>query len=190
MFLLVGVVVNVVVAWSCALRQHLHNLEGHSPTEDDTRWWDAHVPEGFSVSPFEVGENPAFGISESFMFAQLGSPTKFPPSMVNRRRAGLPVPAFEGSTWVDFRKGEHREIERHLMKMFDDRPPVPVRPIWPGFAINTIFYATILWLPFAPFQLQRYVRVKRGHCIKCGYDLRGGFSAGCPECGWQRASET
>ena len=63
---------------------------------------------------------------------------------------------------------------------------LPLAPIWPGFAINTIFYATILWLPFAPFQLRRYVRVKRGCCINCGYDLRGDFSAGCPECGWRR----
>ena len=60
---------------------------------------------------------------------------------------------------------------------------VPTSPIWPGFAINTIFYATILWLPFAPFQLRRYVRVKRGLCINCGYDLRGAEHAVCPECG-------
>ncbi len=63
---------------------------------------------------------------------------------------------------------------------------LPLAPIWPGFAINTIFYAAILWLPFAPFQLRRYVRVKGGRCIKCGYDLRGDLSAGCPECGWRR----
>ena len=64
--------------------------------------------------------------------------------------------------------------------------PLPLRPASRGFAINTIFYAGILWLPFAPFQLRRYIRVKRGRCIKCGYDLRGAFSSGCPECGWQR----
>ncbi len=58
-----------------------------------------------------------------------------------------------------------------------------LRPIWPGFAINTIFYGAILWLPFAPFQLRRYMRVKRGHCIKCGYDLRGAEHEVCPECG-------
>ncbi len=23
---------------------------------------------------------------------------------------------------------------------------IPLRPIWPGFAVNTIFYATLLWL--------------------------------------------
>ena len=64
------------------------------------------------------------------------------------------------------------------------RAILPYRPIWPGFAINTVFYAAILWSPFAPFWLRRYVRVKRGHCIKCGYDLRGHSGSDvCPECG-------
>ncbi len=69
---------------------------------------------------------------------------------------------------------------------------LPIRPIWQGFAINTFFYAAIVWLPFAPFQLRRYLRIKRGRCIKCGYDLRGtsgGASGGggvCPECGANR----
>ncbi len=60
---------------------------------------------------------------------------------------------------------------------------LPLRPIWPGFAINTIFYAAILWMPFAPFVLRRFIRRKRGLCIKCGYDLRGAEHEVCPECG-------
>ena len=61
------------------------------------------------------------------------------------------------------------------------------RPIWPGFAINTVFYAFLLWLIFAvPFALRRRWRVKRGLCVKCAYDLRGRapMSEVCPECGW------
>ena len=64
---------------------------------------------------------------------------------------------------------------------------VPLRPIWPGFAINTVFYAAILWLlTLGPFTARRIIRRKRGHCIKCGYDLRGHSGGGCPECGWNR----
>ena len=59
--------------------------------------------------------------------------------------------------------------------------------VWPGFAINTIFYAAILWLlTFGPFIARRYIRHKRGYCIMCGYDLRGTSGGGCPECGWGR----
>ena len=63
---------------------------------------------------------------------------------------------------------------------------LPWHPIWPGFAINTIFYAGLLWLPFAPRVLRRYVRRRCGRCLKCGYDLRGDLKEGCPECGWRR----
>ena len=61
---------------------------------------------------------------------------------------------------------------------------LPLRPIWPGFAINTIFYAALLWLlTLGPFTARRMLRRKRGHCIQCGYDLRGMNHDKCPECG-------
>ncbi len=72
----------------------------------------------------------------------------------------------------------------------EDARVLPLRPIWPGFAINTVFYAAILWLVFAaPFALRRRLRVKRGLCPKCAYDLRGRTPASgvCPECGQPEA---
>ena len=30
-------------------------------------------------------------------------------------------------------------------------------------------------------------RRRRGWCPKCGYDIKGAFGEGCPECGWGRA---
>jgi len=70
------------------------------------------------------------------------------------------------------------------MNAFENRL-LPFIPIWPGFAINTGFYAVVLWLLFAaPFVLRRRLRVKRGLCPKCAYDLRGSAGAeACPECG-------
>ncbi len=59
---------------------------------------------------------------------------------------------------------------------------LPLRPICPGFAINTVFYAAILWLLFAaPFVLRRRRRIRRGLCPACGY--RVGTSPVCTECG-------
>ncbi|MEE9128668.1 MAG: hypothetical protein V3T84_01525 [Phycisphaerales bacterium] len=67
---------------------------------------------------------------------------------------------------------------------------LPLRPIWLGFTINTVFYAAVLWLVmFGPFTARRMIRRKRGCCIKCGYDLRGTSGGGgggvCSECGAQ-----
>ena len=68
---------------------------------------------------------------------------------------------------------------------------LPLKPVWPGFAINTILYAAALWLVFCagPGFVRRRIRRRRGQCLHCGYDLRGqpgaetGASAKCPECG-------
>jgi hypothetical protein len=61
-------------------------------------------------------------------------------------------------------------------------PRLPLRPIWPGFAINTLLYAGMLWLLFAaPFALRRRRRIKRGLCPKCAYPI--GVSDVCTECG-------
>jgi len=59
---------------------------------------------------------------------------------------------------------------------------VPQTILWPGFAINTIFYAAILWLLFAiPGFARRRIRIKRGQCPACAYPI--GESPICTECG-------
>ena len=63
---------------------------------------------------------------------------------------GLPIGSaqFRGSTW----KNAHA---------------LPLRPIWSGLAINTLFYAALLWVGFCgPFALRRHVRRKCGRCIR------------------------
>lgn len=64
---------------------------------------------------------------------------------------------------------------------------LPLLPVWPGFAINTLVYALaamtvagLLWL------VRQALRRMRGWCPSCGYDLRRDYSIGCPECGWKR----
>ena len=59
---------------------------------------------------------------------------------------------------------------------------LPHIPIWPGFAVNTIFYAVILWLLIpGPFMLRRFIRRRRGLCPACAYPR--GESGVCSECG-------
>ena len=61
---------------------------------------------------------------------------------------------------------------------------IPIRPIMPGFVANSLMYAAILWLlTLGPFTARRMIRRKRGHCIKCGYDLSHVEHEACPECG-------
>ena len=60
----------------------------------------------------------------------------------------------------------------------------PTILILPGFAINTVLFAAILWLLIPdPFTLRRLSRQRRGLCPACGYDLRHAEHKACPECG-------
>ena len=59
---------------------------------------------------------------------------------------------------------------------------VPLCPIWPGFAVNALFYAAVLCVPICGlFALRRLIRRRRGLCPACAYPM--GESAVCTECG-------
>lgn len=60
----------------------------------------------------------------------------------------------------------------------------PYAPIWLGLAGNTLVYS-LPWLFVLgiPSLLRRRKRTKLGLCLACGYDLKGGGAAVCPECG-------
>ncbi len=59
---------------------------------------------------------------------------------------------------------------------------LPWHPLWPGFGVNTLLYATLLWLLIPGLvALRRFLRVRRGLCPKCAYPM--GESSVCTECG-------
>ena len=64
---------------------------------------------------------------------------------------------------------------------------LPLRPIWPQFLVDVMCFAA-MWLAVlsGPTWLRRLIRLRRGHCPQCDFDLRGDAAPGCPECGWRR----
>jgi hypothetical protein len=115
--------------------------------------------------------------------------------------AGWPTGCLQGELFRTVRDRESQVEIRDVVCVGDDRVTpsnqavfhkgivpsigaVPCRPLWPGFAINTMFYAAIVWMLFAvPGAVRRQVRIKRGKCASCGYSLREIVSEKCPECG-------
>ncbi len=90
--------------------------------------------------------------------------------------------------WADFTPNGRTQMFPDSIQV--GRWNLPNRVAWNGFFVDTAFYATIWFaLPRSFTQTRRAVRKRRGLCMRCGYDLRGDSSAGCPECGWQREPE-
>ena len=219
-FLLLGAIVNVAVAWGCAVwvdptkgedeigfrssGQHtwefVRTVAPGTTLLWSTRGWRKEplgipdhgpAPEGFVPSWTDLG----VATSEFIDIVD-----RSPDSLVLERR------------WLHCFGWPRRSLWSHWHRIDDPGEPAPVytsggyvlslepwmnfipralpaRPIWSGFTINTIFYAALLWLlAFGPLAARRFIRHKRGRCIKCGYDLRGtsGGGGGCPECGWGR----
>jgi len=59
---------------------------------------------------------------------------------------------------------------------------LPLVPLWPGFAINTLFYGSLAWVTlFAITRAKQRRRRDRGCCIACAYPVENLET--CPECG-------
>jgi len=213
LFLLAGAAVNIAVAWGFALQDPQYPVYSH--WTEDTEQWIAALPLPEELKLQEYGEDAlcpssaGLGLERLLLWAY--TEDEYLSYGTQAVRAGWPLRSLAGEVWSHYPgpgfgtpDAEVISIRVNAFKVtvgpknsdysggFGNKPrshesTIPYRPIWPGFAINTVFYAVILWLLIrGPFVLRRHVRQWRGRCVKCGYDLRDNLDAGCPECGWNR----
>ena len=199
-FLLLGAIVNVAVAWGIVLWTPqepygpgmavvLNQIDWPRQASPDTpapqrqssgRTWGLSVIQTMAhVLPLDAPRSPGAVSGWGMSLFQAGWPCRCVEAQVSQvNRKGVPIR-------TDFRPAVKLSETLHFLRVGEARYRVlPLRPIWPGFAINTVFYAAILWLlMFGVFTMRRVIRRKRGHCIKCGYDLSHAEHEACPECG-------
>jgi hypothetical protein len=162
-----GAIVNVAVAWGCALMWTLHDIE-----EQPTFWLEYDLGWRTTGNKMLLVQSLAPNSRNSSWIHVNGWPMD---SIIGARHnmitgrhfaCALPAPSSLGLVVVES----------------PDAKLLPLRPIWPGFAINTIFYAAILAILFyGPGKVRRFVRVRRGRCPACAYPV--GSSPVCTECG-------
>ncbi|MCH8166084.1 MAG: hypothetical protein IH889_10795 [Planctomycetes bacterium] len=208
--LLLGAVVNVGMAWGCAIGVDVRGGEEkiglfeHQDVSEHEEWWAfmrySRPGAAYVFSWRMRAEWDASGHSPDEVvpnWSGFKTPTREYESMLRDGEIcladgrGWPMLAL-WSVWLDAGRPQQAKPPRvkhgivTSLPWWGDYAPriLPLRPIWPGFAINTIFYAAILWLPIrGPFALRRHIRRKRGLCVACGYDLRHADHDACPECG-------
>ena len=190
-----GAFVNVAVAWGCIyanpyLFNYRFTQHRSSPNIDQ---WQA-IDMGFPNGPKRV-EN--FWGTQSYGFGEIQTHAKmdwhdrennykFYEAHGWGYRAGWPMLALVG--WQRSVNDVDASVSVLVWINLDNElvATFPYSPIWPGFAINTVFYAALIWMLFAvPAALRRKRRRSRGLCVKCAYDLRGRAVSSdvCPECG-------
>ncbi len=180
-----GAIVNVAVAWGCAIWSKPSSAMGSPSFAHELVWWHENIPPGFPSQPLEVYGARTWG-TDYAMILGIDSRIGAMSYEAFHWTSGWPTRSLERSHWRNLDEGK-RWLRHSLVLGESGGSPrtLPLRPIWPGFAINTVFYAAILWggwmLFAAPFALRRWRRIKRGLCPACGYQV--GTSAVCTECG-------
>ncbi len=190
-FLLTGAMVNVAVAWGCACfapdTQMSERISGsvdsrvNSLVDDvDLVLWTAKERSGCGYDILETTARPL-----------VESGWVHPSVEVITGEAGLPLRSVYGH-WIA--RGQFAPRRVYALSAPDALAGdvlsfLPYHPTWPGFAVNTIFYAAILWLLIpGPFVLRRFIRLRRGLCPKCAYPM--GESSVCTECGCELRART
>jgi hypothetical protein len=187
--LIVGAVTTVAVAWACVITSP-GNIESLS-LEDGERLlaWAESV--GFTWSAQRDNDYPVYsewtgwGLSRRSVHPYTTFESRWGASGIS---AGIPAHAVKAHVVCSYGSPEWSSVGGFSI----DSPGIgaevlPWSPIWPGFLIDTLFYAAIWFGVFFGFaSAKQAIRRKRGRCPRCGYDLRGALETGCPECGWGR----
>ena len=191
--LLAGAVVNVAVAWACTLWSPIGGEVLIEPVPRDVApWFDRYCPFAVEVpARSDVRRRGGLGLQIQRMCDPIdGRQGLYVASW--RTTAGFPMLCLDGALWEC---GDHRPIYifSHARRLPESVGPLPVqnmhyavtlplRPVWPGFAANTIFYAGIAaMLVYNPWVIRRLLRHRRRLCPSCAYPM--GRSAVCTECG-------
>jgi hypothetical protein len=203
--LLLGVAVNVAVAWTCVYRVGFGSFEARQYELVTGQYWTVMTWSAFgsgrivSVRPVTgsgavkpVGDRrpeipPWSGIPNDAVLA-----TATPNFLEAAEARGWPFlslsATFAAATlspsfaW-DSRYGVEIRPPAHAANVYDaSGRTLPLRPIWGGFVANTLLYAATIWLVSrVPAAWRRRIRRARGLCANCGYPP--GNSAVCTECG-------
>ena len=197
LFVLVGGMVNIAVAWLCALQvTDQSNERAMALRIGDVRRWIDHSPGTFMLQFGPSRQIEARGLLRTDVEAD--RPHKAGRwHRVSSVEAGLPLPALRGERWTHV-ADQVAATKTEFVSAMDpaalglyraanaDRL-FPLQPILPGFITNTIFFAMVLWVAAKlPRFLRSSSRQLRTRCLACGESLPADERWRCARCGWVR----
>ncbi len=190
--LLLGALLTVAVAWAPVVWPGMVTggvVEvSEDLTHEEMQWWE------FAMSPrFDDKPTVAYRIVTSpvlFEFVQLISNEALGGPSAMRWRSGLPARSMGHFSWTA-NSGNPKTAIWHPTGRWDirvhrrgglDLITLPLTPLWPGFVIDTTFFAALAAvIRFGWRWVVRRTRLARGRCPACNYPV--GTSPVCTECG-------
>ena len=173
-FLAAGALVNVSVAWGAALLSH--SQDSPIAMERALPSWQRYRNASWPEMPLSCNHYSAFGqrLIVSGGYNEVGYFC-----MVYEVSCGLPFKSMAyAMTLVHDTAVYGFADDLHVPWKIRDiwgrgGTHLPARVLWPGFVMNTLFFAGLLWLVFrGPTLLRRRLRIHRGLCPLCAYPAR------------------
>jgi hypothetical protein len=181
----IGLLANVLFAWALAIFNLPEMLSEREIVVKQTDW-PMPPPAGWPAYRHDAADEAMYGADVEFILcgASRLSGTMTVSGVtygMNVRTAGFPMRSLALGECAQGSGDPHlwQRTRRYALGW------LPLCPLWPGFALNTLFYAAIAWgLWQVPLAIRRRRRRRMNTCIKCGYDRAGLVDgAACPECG-------
>jgi hypothetical protein len=185
--LLLGAIVNVAVAWGLSLRswpyaQRFGFQHAQAPDQSAINWWRSYAVAGFPDRPATMHTLRRFGYRSLALYDQATMQASV--CFAYAAAHGWPMVSLESQHWVTRSASDQfRALTLSGWPLsVQSQRELPIVPVWPGFAVNTILYGGVIWLIVASTAaIRSRRRLKRGLCPKCAYPV--GESEECTECG-------
>jgi hypothetical protein len=201
LFLLLGAVVNVAVAWICALAVNVYDkptMETLIATEYRPNA-NTLVRHRVALGATALTSHRARDLDDSADTSTLDQRLRewgylealaeerlFEPAPASSNTVGRISRTIDGrglpyrSLWCEIDAGREHPIyggwEVNAAYSWPGGMPrvLPYHPLLIGFALNTVVYGILIWILIrGSFALRSFIRRRRGRCPMCGYDLRG-----------------
>lgn len=179
-FLLLGAIVNVAVAWGLAIAgSGVGNLAASSARKAETDFWG--YPEAW---PHEHDFRYLGFTATELRLPREEKRTDGGWHAAFRIEAGLPLQSLGGVVRGRSQHGQRKPSQHDAILTVpgDTTWLLPYGVNWPRFVANTLFHAALLGLMiFGPLTARATLRRKRRLCVACAYPI--GISPVCTECG-------